>query len=192
MESVCRGNSTVGSNPTLSAISKTVPSSSTIHICATECYIFCGNCRALHSLAARKQMAIQTVYYRQKIEGTGWRYRPLTVGRRPEAAKNGPCYIRVRNTAGKYQWVKHDTEQTAAKAAKGEQNSIAVFGECVRLLCEQGNGEAAIQIEKLANQLTQTYDLDILCGYFLGGFQGGLKSHIVQRICAEHSAVRSR
>lgn len=63
-------------------------------------------------------MAIQTVYYRQKIEGTGWRYRPLTVGRRPEAAKSGPYFIRVRNGAGKYQWVKHDTEQAAAKAAK--------------------------------------------------------------------------
>src|ERR1700733_8179172 len=63
-------------------------------------------------------MAIQTVYYRQKIAGTGWRYRPLAVGRRPEAAKNGPYFIRVRNGAGKYQWVKHDTEQAAAKAAK--------------------------------------------------------------------------
>jgi hypothetical protein len=63
-------------------------------------------------------MAIQTAYDRQKIEGTGWRYRPLTVGRRPEAAKNGPYFIRVRDSAGKYQWVKYDTEQATAKAAK--------------------------------------------------------------------------
>jgi len=63
-------------------------------------------------------MAIQTVYYRQKIEGTGWRYRPLTVGRWPEAAKMGPYFIRVRDSAGKYQWLKHDTELAAGKAAK--------------------------------------------------------------------------
>jgi len=63
-------------------------------------------------------MAIQTVYYRLKIEGTGWRYRPLAVGRRPQAAKNGPYFIRVRNGAGRYQWVKHDTEHAAEKAAK--------------------------------------------------------------------------
>jgi hypothetical protein len=63
-------------------------------------------------------MAIQTVHYRQKIERTGWRYRRLAVGRRPEAAKNGPYFIRVRDGVGKYQWVKHDTEQAAAKAAK--------------------------------------------------------------------------
>jgi integrase/recombinase XerD len=63
-------------------------------------------------------MAIQTVYYRQKIAGTGWRYRPLTVGRRPEAARNGPYFIRVRNGAGKYQWSRFDTEQAAVKSAK--------------------------------------------------------------------------
>jgi integrase/recombinase XerD len=63
-------------------------------------------------------VAIQAVYYRQKIEGTGRRYRPLTVGRRPEAAKNGPYFIRVRNSAGKYQWVKHETERAAERAAK--------------------------------------------------------------------------
>ena len=40
------------------------------------------------------------------------------MGRRPEAAKNGPYFIRVRNSAGKYQWAKYDTEQAAAKAAK--------------------------------------------------------------------------
>jgi integrase/recombinase XerD len=70
------------------------------------------------ALQRGNQVAIITVYYRQKVAGTGWRYRPLTVGRRPEAAKNGPYFIRVRNGAGKYQWVKHDTEQAAAKAAK--------------------------------------------------------------------------
>jgi hypothetical protein len=53
-------------------------------------------------------MAIQTVYYRQKIDGTGWRYRPLAMGRWPQAARNGPYFIRVRNSAGKYQWVKQE------------------------------------------------------------------------------------
>jgi hypothetical protein len=70
------------------------------------------------ALQRGKDMAIQTIYYRQKIAGTGWRYRPLTAVRRPEAARNGPCFIRVRNNAGKYQWVKHDDTEQAAKAAK--------------------------------------------------------------------------
>ena len=81
---------------------------------------------------------------------------------------------------------------TAAEAAKGEQARVAIFGECVHLLWAEGNAEAAIQMEKLGNQLAETHDVDILCGYSLGSVQGGMNSQIFQRICAEHSAVYSR
>jgi len=53
------------------------------------------------------------------------------------------------------------------------------------------HAEAAIQFEKLGNQFANHYDVDILCGYFLGCSQAAIESHIVQQICAEHSAVRS-
>ena len=118
MESVCRGNSTVGSNPTLSAIYKAVPSSSPIHVCATECYIFCGNCTPLHELAGGKlNVAITTVYFRRKTN-RGWRYSALGIGRCPPAAKSGPFFIRVRDAANKYKWQKHETESDAKKAAE--------------------------------------------------------------------------
>ena len=82
---------------------------------------------------------------------------------------------------------------TAAEAARGEQEArVAVFGEIVHLLWAQGNAKAAIQVEKLGNQLAKTYDVDILCGYSLGSVQGGMNRHIFQEICAEHSAVHSR
>ena len=86
-------------------------------------------------------MAIQSVYYRQKIEGTGWRYRPLAVGRRPEAAKNEPYFIRVRDSAGKYQWVRHDTEQAAQKAAKAAPvaRKAQELGLAVDDLTSEGN-----------------------------------------------------
>ena len=57
---------------------------------------------------------------------------------------------------------------TAAEAVKGEQARVAIFGEMCHLLWAQGNAEAAIQVEKLGNQLAKTYDVDILCGYSLG------------------------
>jgi hypothetical protein len=78
---------------------------------------------------------------------------------------------------------------TAAHAAKREQARVAVFGEGVHLLWTQGNAEAAIWVESLTDQIPKTYDVDILCGYSV---QGGMDSHIFQRICAEHSAVHSR
>jgi hypothetical protein len=34
--------------------------------------------------------------------------------------------------------------------------------------------------------------VDILCGYSVGSFQGGIDSPIFQQICAAHSAVHSR
>jgi DNA-binding NarL/FixJ family response regulator len=81
---------------------------------------------------------------------------------------------------------------TAASAGKGEQARVAVFGEMVHLLWAQGNAEAAIQVEKLFNQLAKTYDVEILCGYSLGSVHSRMDSHIFQRICTEHSTVHSR
>ena len=69
-----------------------------------------------------------------------------------------------------------------------EHRRIAVFGECVDLLCSQGNAEAAIQMERLGNQLNAN-DVDILCGYSLPDTRREMDRKTSQRICAEHSAV---
>jgi DNA-binding NarL/FixJ family response regulator len=79
----------------------------------------------------------------------------------------------------------------AAEAASAGQSRVAIFGECVHLLRVRGNSEAAIQIEKLGNQLAKKYEVDILCAYCLKSFQGGTGSRIFERICAEHSAVHN-
>ena len=78
----------------------------------------------------------------------------------------------------------------AAAATNGEHSRIAIFGEGVHLLWSQGNAEAAIQIEKLCNELVKTYDLDILCGYSMDS-QRGMDHHVFRQICAEHSAAHS-
>jgi len=78
---------------------------------------------------------------------------------------------------------------TVQKTVKAEHPRVAVCGERVHLLWEQGNAEAAIQIEKLCNQLTRLYDVDIFCGYSLGSVPCRMDSHLFQRICAQHSAV---
>ena len=62
-------------------------------------------------------MAITTVYYRHKTN-RGWRYCALGVGRRPDAAKSGPFFIRVRDAANRYKWQRHETESAAKEAAE--------------------------------------------------------------------------
>ena len=83
----------------------------------------------------------------------------------------------------------HDLITNATEAARGGQSRVAVFGECVQLLWAEAKAEAAIQMEKAGNQLTKRYDVDILCGYTLASFQGGIGSHVFERVCAEHSAI---
>jgi hypothetical protein len=51
---------------------------------------------------------------------------------------------------------------TAGEAAKGANRRVSVLGGCVHLLWSQGDAEAAIQMEKLGNKLTQIHDADIL------------------------------
>jgi len=46
-----------------------------------------------------------------------------------------------------------DLLSSASKAAKGRAPRVGVFGECVNLLCAEGKAEAAIQMERLGNQL---------------------------------------
>ena len=83
-----------------------------------------------------------------------------------------------------------DLTMTAMEAAKGEHARVSIFGEMCHLLWAQGNTEAAIQIEKLGNKLTNIHAVDILCGYSLGS-EVAMNDDVFQRICAEHSAVHS-
>jgi len=80
----------------------------------------------------------------------------------------------------------------AAGAAEGEDPRVAACGECAPLLWAEGKADAAIRIEQLCNELGKRYDVDILCGYPLSGFHREEDIHVLQSICAEHSAVHSR
>ena len=67
---------------------------------------------------------------------------------------------------------------------------VVVFGECVDMLCTQGNDEGALQLEKLGNQMIMAYNIDVLCGYSLDSFQPGT-GNTFEKICAEHTAYYS-
>jgi DNA-binding NarL/FixJ family response regulator len=80
----------------------------------------------------------------------------------------------------------------AAKASIGDRFRVAACGECAPVLWEQGKADAAIEVEHLWDEIAKSHNVDILCGYVLSSFQLEQKSHIYERICAEHSAVSSR
>jgi DNA-binding NarL/FixJ family response regulator len=77
----------------------------------------------------------------------------------------------------------------AAKASKAERPRVAACGECAPTLWEQGNAEAAVEVEHLWDEIAKNCNVDIMCGYVLNSFQREHESHIYERICAEHSVV---
>jgi CheY-like chemotaxis protein len=85
-----------------------------------------------------------------------------------------------------------DLIRTAAKAGKSLHPRIAACGECAPLLWAEGKADAAIRVEQLWDQISTTYEVDILCGYALSSFHGEEDEQVFQSICAEHSAVYSR
>jgi len=57
----------------------------------------------------------------------------------------------------------------ANKAAGGERPRVAAFGEMVAILWAEGEHEAAIQLEKLWNDLAKTHSFSLRCAYPIGG-----------------------
>ena len=81
---------------------------------------------------------------------------------------------------------------TALKAAIGKHPRVAACGECSVLLYAQGRAEAAVEMERVWDEIARTQGVDILCGYPMGGFRSEEERSIFRRICAEHSAVYSQ
>jgi DNA-binding NarL/FixJ family response regulator len=79
-----------------------------------------------------------------------------------------------------------------SSAAKGADHPrVVAYGEIAPTLWRRGQAEAAILVEHLSDELARTQNVEILCGYVLNSFQRE-QNHIYERICSEHSAIRSR
>jgi signal transduction histidine kinase len=77
----------------------------------------------------------------------------------------------------------------ARAAAEGRQPRVVAFGEMVALLWGEGNIEAAIQLERLWNELAKTHSFSLRCAYPMAGFFREEHTEPFLRICGEHSDV---
>lgn len=78
--------------------------------------------------------------------------------------------------------------ESASRAATAVNPRVAIFGEAVTLLCDQGDTGAAVRLEQLGNDLAGRFDVDILCAYPLS-LCTEQREYAIKQICAEHSAV---
>lgn len=77
----------------------------------------------------------------------------------------------------------------AALAAADESHRVVAFGEMVALLWAEGKGDAAIQVEKLWNEIARAHRLSLRCAYPMQGFCREEHADLLLQICAEHSGV---
>ena len=82
--------------------------------------------------------------------------------------------------------------ESVAISTKADYPRVAICGEGAGMLCQNGRAEAAIQLERVGNDVIQTRNVDILCTYPLSAFQHAEDGRVFTRICAEHTAVHSR
>src|SRR5579864_4608779 len=77
----------------------------------------------------------------------------------------------------------------ASAVARSEHSRLAVFGEMVALLWQQGNSKAVIELERLWNELGRSHSFFLRCGYPLGAFDREEHRESFSKICSEHHSV---
>lgn len=75
------------------------------------------------------------------------------------------------------------------KVEEGNAPRIVAFGEMVALLCAQGRSDAALELEKIWNDVTQRYGFELRCAYPLNGFYREDDQEFFVKVCAEHTEV---
>jgi len=80
----------------------------------------------------------------------------------------------------------------AAKGEGGVNGRVVVCGEIAPTLLSKGNGEGAIKLERLWDEITRGYGVHTLCGYLSSAFPHHEADPVFQRICAEHSVVHGQ
>jgi hypothetical protein len=77
--------------------------------------------------------------------------------------------------------------EVLAEACHGREDcSVRAYGEMVDLLWKDGSQKAAIRLEMLWNQLAQTREFSLLCGYSMGNFY---KKAGIEDIFCQHSHI---
>jgi PAS domain S-box-containing protein len=76
-----------------------------------------------------------------------------------------------------------------ASAAAKTNDPIIGYGEMVGILCNDGKVEAAIELERLWNEIGKTHSIRIRCGYPISGFNRDESGAAFPKICEAHSFV---
>jgi hypothetical protein len=80
--------------------------------------------------------------------------------------------------------IKRIIDQAGRDLASGRHRKVRLFGEMVSILWTSGKPEAALRLEELWNEVTDTYPVSLLCTYML---DGNGHSHLPEDLLAAHN-----
>ena len=82
-----------------------------------------------------------------------------------------------------------DLDRLRLSSARGPQSRLTIFGEMAVLLCRDGNIEAAVEVERIWNDLTRPLPFLTVCSYPIDCFADEGSGSLFRGVCAEHCAV---
>jgi DNA-binding NarL/FixJ family response regulator len=82
-----------------------------------------------------------------------------------------------------------DLDRLRLTSVRGPQSRLTIFGEMAVLLCRNGNVEAAVEVERIWNDLTRPLPFLTVCSYPIECFEHDGSRKLFPSVCAEHWAV---
>ena len=86
----------------------------------------------------------------------------------------------------------HGLDRLRLAAPNGPRGRLTIVGDLTVALCRNGDFEAALELERIWNELTRSLPFSTVCVYPTDCFarsEAGL--HLLSTLCAAHSAVTS-
>jgi hypothetical protein len=68
---------------------------------------------------------------------------------------------------------------------------LTIFGDMTVSLCRNGDFEAALELERIWNDLTRALPFFTVCSYPIDCFENSDALNLLSNVCAAHSAVTS-
>jgi DNA-binding NarL/FixJ family response regulator len=85
----------------------------------------------------------------------------------------------------------HALDRLRLAGPSGPRSRLTIFGDTTASLCRNGAFEAALELERIWNELTRPLLFFTVCSYPTECFEHSVARDALPRLCAEHSAVTS-
>ena len=96
-----------------------------------------------------------------------------------------------RPDKGRLAEIIHGLDELRQAVPNVQRGRLTIFGDMTVSLCRNGDFEAALELERIWNELTRALPFFTVCSYPIDCFEHSEARNQLANVCAEHSAVTS-